>query len=251
MAVDRVTDTTDETQMLRFTQQVIDETDGGTKSVKTLRADFESNYAQVKEEMKVVVDANSATASKITELETKVGDNDAKVTELASSVDGIKGKWGVTIDVNGHVTGIQLIGTEESSQFIIDADVIINGSLTTGKVAANAITATGYAYSAEEVGPGTVQSLSIATTGGPCLITASISGRNPRTSNGYVIDTMIVRRDGAEIWRGTAAMYNGSAGYGIFSGTLVDQPAAGIHSYAIEFTDNAFQRALTVMELKR
>ena len=38
------------------------------------------------------------------------------------------------------MTAIQLIGSESSSQFIIDADVIINGSLTTEKIDDNSVT---------------------------------------------------------------------------------------------------------------
>ncbi|NTU49307.1 MAG: hypothetical protein HGA87_00160 [Desulfobulbaceae bacterium] len=97
-------------------------------------------HARITGEASTRASADSALASSINTLSTTVGGHTTTLTEHASSIDGIEGRWGVSINASGHVTAIQLIGSESSSQFIIDADVIINGSLTTEKIEDNAVT---------------------------------------------------------------------------------------------------------------
>lgn len=81
----------------------------------------------------------TANASNISTLNTTVGNHSTTITELSESINGLSGTWGVSIDSNNHITALKLIGTETTSEFIIDADVIINGSLTTNKIQQGAI----------------------------------------------------------------------------------------------------------------
>jgi hypothetical protein len=97
-------------------------------------------HARITSEASTRASADSALSSSISTLSTTVVGHTTTLTEHASSIDGIEGRWGVSINASGHVTAIQLIGSESSSQFIIDADVIINGSLTTEKIEDNAVT---------------------------------------------------------------------------------------------------------------
>ena len=97
-------------------------------------------HSRITSEASTRATADSALASSINTLSTTVGGHTTTLTQQASSIDGIKGRWGVSINASGHVTAIQLIGSASSSQFIIDADVIINGTLTTEKIEDNAIT---------------------------------------------------------------------------------------------------------------
>lgn len=55
--------------------------------------------------------------------------NTISVTEVLAVVDGVQGRYGVSIDVNGRIVGaIQLDGTNESSSFTVLADTFAVGS---------------------------------------------------------------------------------------------------------------------------
>jgi hypothetical protein len=64
----------------------------------------------------------SSQASQITSLSTTVGNNTTTINEVATSVDGIEGKYGVTIDNNGNATGFQLLSGASGSAFNVRAD---------------------------------------------------------------------------------------------------------------------------------
>lgn len=64
----------------------------------------------------------SSQASAITSLTTEVDGNTASVTEALTSIDGIEAKYGVTIDVNGNITGYQLLNGTGGSAFNVRAD---------------------------------------------------------------------------------------------------------------------------------
>ena len=64
----------------------------------------------------------SSQASAITSLSTTVGNNTTSVTEALTSIDGIEGKYGVTIDNNGSITGFQLLSGVGGSAFNVRAD---------------------------------------------------------------------------------------------------------------------------------
>ena len=108
----------------------------------------------------------AAVASDVTTLSSTVGSHTTSITTLSQSVDGIEGKWGVAIDSNDYITGVELIGSGQTSAFNINADVfsvnspgsddfsfqvadgkvkingglIVNGSLDTSQITDNAVT---------------------------------------------------------------------------------------------------------------
>ncbi len=57
-------------------------------------------------------------------LTTRVGNNETKVQEHGQSIDGVKGRWGVKIDTDGHVVGVRLNSNSSSgsSNFVVTAD---------------------------------------------------------------------------------------------------------------------------------
>lgn len=67
--------------------------------------------------------ADSALAQNIQTVTTNLNGFNTTVQTLSESVDGVKGKWGVTINNNGAVTGIELnSGADRKSEFKIQAD---------------------------------------------------------------------------------------------------------------------------------
>ena len=64
-----------------------------------------------------------ASASSVSTLNTTVGNNSTSISTNLSSINGVKGKYGVTINANGALTGYRIIGdTTGASSFIINAD---------------------------------------------------------------------------------------------------------------------------------
>jgi len=64
-----------------------------------------------------------ASATSVTNLTTTVGTNTTGVSTNLSSINGVKGKYGVTINANGALTGYRIIGdTSGASSFIINAN---------------------------------------------------------------------------------------------------------------------------------
>ena len=64
----------------------------------------------------------AATASSVTALGTTVGQNTTSITANTTSINGVTGKYGVTIDSNGGLTGFELIGGGGASDFIVTAN---------------------------------------------------------------------------------------------------------------------------------
>jgi hypothetical protein len=64
----------------------------------------------------------TAQASLITSLSTTVGSNTTSITEAATSINGIEGKYGVSIDNNGNASGFQLLSGVGGSAFNVRAD---------------------------------------------------------------------------------------------------------------------------------
>lgn len=67
--------------------------------------------------------SNTASLSQsISELTSTVGTLTTTVTNVISSVNGIQGKYSLSINQNGQITGYELIGGGGSSSFIVTAD---------------------------------------------------------------------------------------------------------------------------------
>jgi hypothetical protein len=83
----------------------------------------------------LVATETNALASQLTSLTTTVGTNTATISTLSSSVDGLEGRWGVAIDINGGPAGgIALTGVLRndgtvSSSLAIAVDTFVVGQL--------------------------------------------------------------------------------------------------------------------------
>lgn len=96
-------------------------------------------YAAIEVESNARATVDEALASTIAQLTAVVGDQSASIiteeTVRASQVNGLYARWGVAIDINGHVAGrINLDGTNESSSFTVAVDKFVvtnaNGTIT-------------------------------------------------------------------------------------------------------------------------
>lgn len=82
-----------------------------------------ANGAAIIEERTARSDGDTALAQMVQQAVTWIEENATTVTEVIESIDGIQGRWGVSIDVNGHVIGlVQLDGSAEASQFTVVAN---------------------------------------------------------------------------------------------------------------------------------
>lgn len=81
-------------------------------------------------QVKTYVDEDSAVASSVSSLSTTVGDHTTSINSHSESINGIEGRYGVEIDANGRITGFQIIGGVDRSDFIINAEkfLIYNGT---------------------------------------------------------------------------------------------------------------------------
>ncbi|MGF7174725.1 TipJ family phage tail tip protein [Azospirillum doebereinerae] len=74
-------------------------------------------------QIKTWVNNSSSVASSIQTLQSTVGQHNTSIQQYASVVDGLKGRWGVSIDNNGHVVGIALVNDGVyRNAFIVSAD---------------------------------------------------------------------------------------------------------------------------------
>lgn len=81
-------------------------------------------------QVKTYVDEDSAIASEVSSLSTTVGEHTTSINTNSESINGIEGRYGVEVDANGRITGFQIIGGVDRSDFIINAEkfLIYNGS---------------------------------------------------------------------------------------------------------------------------
>lgn len=89
---------------------------------------LDDNRAWAAREMQLLVEADAALSRLINTVSTTVGENTAAIQENLESINGVKAKWAVKVDVNGHVAGIELIGTGESSAMIFNVDAFMVGN---------------------------------------------------------------------------------------------------------------------------
>lgn len=96
--------------------------------IDTLGVNFGSFQATVSSQFTAFANADGALSSRIDSLSVSVAGNTASIIEEATiraTADGqIQARWGVAIDINGRVSGIELLdGTNGQSTFTIRADV--------------------------------------------------------------------------------------------------------------------------------
>lgn len=87
-----------------------------------LKSRMSSAEASVIQEASTRASADAATAATLTVIQTTLNGHTTSITQYATSINGINAKYGVTIDVDGKITGIQLIGGGGQSDFIVKAD---------------------------------------------------------------------------------------------------------------------------------
>ena len=97
-------------------------------SEEALRAMLNSQdvRAQVRVETIERTTETTALAAQITSALTSIGENTALIQQNIESINGIKARWGVVINVNGQVVGlVQLDGTVNESQFTVVANKFV------------------------------------------------------------------------------------------------------------------------------
>ena len=151
-----------------------------------------------------------ASASSVTALGTTVGGHTTSIATNVSSISGIEGKYGVTIDSNGALTGFGLIGGGGASIFKINANdfKIYNSggdlnpfSVSGSKVQINAdLTVTGTALiQGSDTTADEFTALKIVNTGSNAKV-----GLKLQNSDGYFCEMFL-----------NTGTYQGVTGYGI------------------------------------
>lgn len=92
-----------------------------------LAAKVNGNLAAIQQESIARADADSAISTSVSTLTSTVNGHTTAIQTNASSINGVKGKYGVKIDSNGYVTGWQLIGGATSGSMIINVDNFMVG----------------------------------------------------------------------------------------------------------------------------
>lgn len=95
---------------------------GLSARMTTAEGDINAAEAAIVTEQNARVSADSALASSISTLSTTVGGNTAAVSTLQSSVNGLQARYGVSLDVNGYVTGFVQNNNGVSGDFTVIAD---------------------------------------------------------------------------------------------------------------------------------
>lgn len=97
--------------------------------------------AAISAEASARASADSAIASSVTSLTTTVNNNTTSISTNTSSINGLEAQWGVSINVNGHVTGlVRLDGGATGSTFRVLADKFIVNHPTSSGVSIQAFT---------------------------------------------------------------------------------------------------------------
>lgn len=192
-----------EQRFSRIIQQATSRSQIDKKEIRTqLEARSANALARIEEVRLVAVDAEAAVASLETTVEAQFDDVNATVTEHSAAIatlDGYAaGTWGVSIDVNGNVTGIVLANDSENfsvfsvtannfrvafpgvtggaaipvfqisnvggvAKIVLRGDMVADGSILTQNIAAGAITTVkldAQAVTAAKIATGTITSAS-------------------------------------------------------------------------------------------
>jgi hypothetical protein len=105
--------------------------DGALASqITTIEAAYQladtSLQAQITNEATARAAEDGVIATQISTVKTTVGENTTSIEQLTTSVDGYAGKWSLSLNTNGRVTGaITLSGTSSQSELAFLADKFI------------------------------------------------------------------------------------------------------------------------------
>lgn len=119
--------------------------------IVTLEADVGANTAAISAETIARADGDSALATQVTDLTTTVGSNTADLTTLAASVSGVEVRYGIQGTINNVTGGFIFQGVlkndgsvsydmEFDSNVTINGDLLVNGTVTRGGLADDAVT---------------------------------------------------------------------------------------------------------------
>jgi hypothetical protein len=87
-----------------------------------LVAETEDAFAAIITEQTARIAGDTANASSITTLTTTVNGHTSTITSHTSSINGIHAQWGLSLNVNGHITGLTTMNNGTTGTFAILAD---------------------------------------------------------------------------------------------------------------------------------
>lgn len=96
------------------------------QQINTVAAYLAGSSATIETIEQAVATGQQSVAQQISTVASQAQGNSAAIIELAESVDGIAARWGVAVDLNGHVIGlVQLSGDISGSTFVVVADKFV------------------------------------------------------------------------------------------------------------------------------
>jgi hypothetical protein len=130
-----------------------------TNSISSLTTTVTNNYntlnAAITNESSVRSTQDTAFTNSLATLTATVNGHTASITTAQTAIATIDGhltaSWGVTLDVNNRVTGIRLLSDGTTGVFAINADVLVDGSLTAQKIQAGAVNASKIAVNGVDI----------------------------------------------------------------------------------------------------
>lgn len=97
-----------------------------SQQITSLSSTVNSNTAAISNESTARANADNVLAQQISTVSSTTNGNTTSIQTLSSSVDGVKGRYGVTINNNGYVSGISLLSDSSNgnptSVFRVSAD---------------------------------------------------------------------------------------------------------------------------------
>lgn len=112
---------------------------GDTANADALTGAVTTLTASISSEATARASADGALAGQITTLNTTVGEQSATLTTFGESIDGLKARWGVKVDVDGRVGGFVLNGTAEDvdATFVVDTFSVVDPDTGTAFLSAD------------------------------------------------------------------------------------------------------------------
>jgi hypothetical protein len=214
--------------------------------------------ARLTTEESVRATADSANATSISNLSTTVGANTASISTIQTSVNGLSVRYGVSLDVNGFVTGFvqnnngtsgtfDILATafrvtipgstpktvfsvsgsniEINNNVSINGSLVVSGTVNTTQLTANAATSGNFAYNASTVNMTTSYQDAVEATvtmvGGAAKIDFAcyVAGRGQSGGTNILYRLL---RNGTQIREGTLCLLPGEQT--VYGGTIGDNP---------------------------
>ncbi len=112
---------------------------GDTANADALTGAVTTLTASISSEATARASADGVLAGQITTLNTTVGEQSATLTTFGESIDGLKARWGVKVDVDGRVGGFVLNGTAEDidATFVVDTFSVVDPDTGTAFLSAD------------------------------------------------------------------------------------------------------------------